>query len=159
MTQGYMLDTVIFNRLYDKEISLLEIIPDHASVYITHIQMDEINDTPDLGRMSELLKVVSVIKPENLPASLGVWGDSYWGACEWGDDNTHDLFDKILNFLPVRTAKPLNPTRDARIAVTAINNGLILLTDDKPLRDAIANSGYQNNVVLFSDLVKSNAAN
>jgi len=152
MIKGYMLDTVIFNRLLDDDISLDDFSPEKPKLYMTHIQTDEVSSTSDTDRRESLLNQINLIEPEDIATSVGVWGDSYWGACEWGDNDTHALYDSILAKLPKRIKNPFNPTRDARIAVTAIKNDLILLTDDQDLQDAVVQSGYEKNVLFYRDI-------
>jgi rRNA-processing protein FCF1 len=70
-----------------------------------------------------------------------VWDDSKWDETKWPSDD--GLYEALLRRIRVldKKNKPLNQSRDARIAETAIRAGLTLVTDDPRLSKATLEHG------------------
>jgi predicted nucleic acid-binding protein len=147
MISGYMLDTNIFNCLMDSKLAIEEVAPADSEIYATHIQIDELSQTPnDKGRRDQLLQFFQIVDPVKISTSVIVWDISKWNEAEWADDAAAAMYNGILNLLPEKKKNPLNPCRDAIIAVTAIKKNLVLITADQDLSDALKQLGHEKNV-------------
>jgi len=134
---GFMFDTNIFNAILDEQIPI-ERLPRKFSYFVTHIQKDELEKTPEQERRVKLCEVFENIDQDNISTAPGVWGVSKWGNSSWSDGN---FYKKILNDLN-QIEKKKNNVQDALIGETAIKNGLILITNDKTLAEVVKkNSG------------------
>ena len=130
----YMLDTMIFNRILDHDLDVKLFKSKDFQILTTHIQRDEINNTPNDTRRNALLSVFEQIE-NPLPTESALWGESNWGESKWGSDN---LVEEILKELDKEDKRPNNP-KDALIADTAIKNNCILVTEDGPLSKVVKN--------------------
>ncbi len=137
--RNYMVDTNIFNRILDseeRELDFKHFQTSDSQFYVTHVQRDEINKTPDESRRQELLKIFLEISI-NIPTKSALWGVSKWGVSNWPKDN---LVSEILTELD-RLKKKKNNNKDALIADTAIKNDMTLLTEDRDLFDTTKKLG------------------
>jgi predicted nucleic acid-binding protein len=126
-----MVDSNIFTRLLDGEAALLVALRQHTLV-ATHVQHDELLQTRDPGRRSELLHVFIETAPRLDPTESAVWGISKWGQAKWGDSSRFAALLARLRHLDGRD-RGLNQLRDVLIAETSIVNHHTLLTDDRNL--------------------------
>ncbi len=142
---GFMFDTNIFNAILDGNIQIDD-LPRNFSYFVTEVQKDELEKTPDQWRKQKLLEVFKSINQKNIPTSTGVLGFSSWGNCCYSDGV---FYKKILNDLN-QIEKKKNNFKDALIGETAIQNGLILVTNDKALAEVVKkNSGQAINLKDF----------
>ncbi len=136
-----MLDTNVFNRLLDGNISPSSF--EGHRLLVTGIQRDELSKTKDDARRTALLATFEAISPEVGLASsfaLGIEGAGFDQAY-WNDGSGN--FEKMRKRLQAldRNKKPLNQERDILIAETAIKNGATLVSDDRNLRQVVAEFG------------------
>jgi hypothetical protein len=54
----YMLDTNIFNHILDGTIDISELTKLRGEFFVTHIQLDELNATPDLQSSDGLTALI-----------------------------------------------------------------------------------------------------
>lgn len=160
----YMLDTNIFNKILDGNIGLNL----RGDFFATHVQMDEILATTNECRRNQLLEIFKNILQRNWPTESSVWDVSKWDQCKWGNEEKiistesfildysrmdmaklsgDDLYIKIKNSLDQRNKKKSSNIQDALIAETAIKNNLILVTNDKDLKEVFKE--YSENVMDF----------
>lgn len=113
-------DTHIYDKLADRKISsdLVKNSLKSIDYYITHIQMDEINNCLEKSRHKNLQAAVSLIKPVALESKKP------------RDEN-------LLHKLKQGRDKHLH---DALIGEAAISRNMILVTEDKKLRRKINES-------------------
>ena len=123
-----MVDTNIINRILDHNLDLKRFKSSGKAFFVTHVQKDEIINTPDEIRRDELLSIFQEVA-ESVPTESALWGMSNWGESKWAAD---DLVGKILKELNKKDKRKSNP-QDALIADTAIKNNYILVTEDGPL--------------------------
>jgi hypothetical protein len=93
----FMLDTNAFNQALDSglEPSLLS---SRGALFVTHIQLNELQATKKTDRLSQLLGVFSAVEQETVPTAAAVWNVSEWGGAEWGSaDGTYDAMLASLN--------------------------------------------------------------
>lgn len=140
---SYVLDTNIFNKLLDGKI-LIENLPTDASFIATHVQIDEINNTRNSERKSQLLLKFAEVCPEMLPTESCVWDISHWDNAKFSDGV---LYEKLKQELDALNNSKLNNSKDILIAEVAIVNDFTLLTADKHLAHIMVNNGYK--VTLF----------
>lgn len=144
-TRKYILDTNVFNHVLDQKISLEEL--QGHELFSTHIQEDELKQTPSLQKRESLLSVFKRADTINIPTKTTVWGVSAWGRGEWSSgDGMYDAILERVRTLDRTSGKkklPENQSRDALIAETAIKAGLILITNDKNLTIAARENGCQ----------------
>jgi predicted nucleic acid-binding protein len=164
----YILDTNIFNKILDGNID----VNFDGEFFVTHVQEDEIYATPNHDRKNQLLKIFKKIIQKDIPTESAVWDISKWDSCKWGGESNSkiptesfvlghsrigmaklsndNLYSEIRDSLDKKKKKP-NNVQDALIAETAIKNNLILVTDDKTLRE-VAKSYYEN-VISFDEFI------
>lgn len=100
--------------------------------FVTHVQRDEINKTPDATRRDELLSIFQEIA-DSISTTTAFWNISKWNESKWSND---DLAQKILEELNKKDQRKSNP-EDALIADTEIKNNYILITEDGPLYEVV----------------------
>ncbi len=139
----YMLDTNIFNHILDGTIDISELTKLRGEFFVTHIQLDELNATPDLQRRIELVKVFHEIYSTAVPTESSVWGVSRWGQAKWTTNDS--LYAPIVRKLAVGqkrwSRKHDSNMRDALIAETSIRNNYTLLTNDVKLGSVVKDLG------------------
>jgi hypothetical protein len=135
----FMLDTTVFNHMKDKGVPIAVFLG--RRMFATHVQLDELGRTPDPAKKAELLQIFAEIAPDRLATETSIWGDTNWDEGKWSADD--GLYEKLLQRIREldKKPRPLNQSRDARIAETAIKNGLTLITDDPRLRKAAVEHG------------------
>jgi len=147
---GFMFDTNIFNHILDNKI-LIENFPEYLNLFITHIQLDELEKTRDQNRRKMLLTIFKKIDQENIPTESLVLSVSKLGKAKLGDEN--GLYKKIKLDLDEKEIKQ-NNKQDALIAKTTIKNGLILVTDDSDLLEVTQK--YNGEVITLKDFLSGN---
>ena len=118
---GFMFDTNIFNRILDKNIQI-NLSPEF-DYYITHIQFDELNETPIEDRKNELLKIFKEIDQNDIPTESAIVGISRVGKCKVGNGKLYNLLLVKLQELDKKNGKKKrreNQPRDILIAETCI---------------------------------------
>lgn len=146
----YIFDTMIFNKILDRAINIDSIL-ENSKVYVTHIQWDELNNTKNVERKNELVKVFKIVNPENIPTESAVYGVSRWDQAKWPKEN--NIYEKI-KFELDRIKKDKNNIKDSLIAETAAKNQLILVTDDANLSKAAKIFGVKSKC--SDDIMKIN---
>jgi hypothetical protein len=144
MPNGWMFDTVVFNRVveHDLDLGFLSGVP----VFVTHVQRDELKQTPDPDRRSQLLAAFHAVDPGTVSTSSAVWDVSQWGQADWSSsDGVYDRFLQAIEAADARRRKkkrnPDNQPRDALIAETALKLDLVLVTGDTALSDVMREMG------------------
>jgi hypothetical protein len=145
-----MFDTRAFNLMVDDAIPVRS-LASHVSVYATHIQIDEINNTKNPERRAVLAQMFKNVVSASIPTdssvvgvsrvgaacvaahgvvrtTSGVWDVSRWDQANFGEHESLYLALKA-DLDKVNKAKR-NNVQDALIAETAIKGGYVLVTDD-----------------------------
>lgn len=122
-------DSHIFDKILDGnlDISLLEKNKEQYEFYITHLQVDEINDCPDKEKRAKLFLFMGKIRPIIIPTSSFVLGKSRLGEARLGDSI---IFEELRG-------GNIKHTKDALIGETAIKENLILVTNDNTLKNRV----------------------
>ncbi|MDH5764277.1 MAG: hypothetical protein OEZ51_15010 [Nitrospinota bacterium] len=123
-----MVDTNIFNRILDDSLNLNMFKSPNKIFFATHIQKDEIVNTPNINRRNDLLSIFNEIS-KLVSTESGLYGISRYGTGRYSSDG---LVKKIRMELDKKDKRKNNP-KDALIADTAIKNNYILVTEDGPL--------------------------
>jgi hypothetical protein len=113
-----MIDTCIFNYLIGEFYTVNDLPP--GKYYITHIQRDELAETPNPVLRQDLLKQLNVVQAKKILTNIIVSGLSRSGEASCGKD--HFYLDKCK--------KKNNNYKGAMIGDTAIQNNLHLITGD-----------------------------
>jgi hypothetical protein len=133
--KGYLLDTNIFNQLLDGDITVSDF--GGQMLFATHVQSDELQRTKNVARAADLLAVITSLAPNDAATTTGIWGDSRWGHFKWSDGERYSKLLSRLQELDAlsnkRVRDPLNQSRDARLAETAIENDLTFVSGDQNL--------------------------
>lgn len=110
--------------------------------YLTHIQIDEINEIPDKHKEKRGLAILFLAygRPRIIDTESMVLDVSRLDFCKFGEEDSY--YNQLLN-------DSKNNCNDALIGETSIINGFTLVTDDKRLTNKILNIGGQ--VVNFND--------
>lgn len=103
----------------------------NAEFYITHVQLDEINECNDKEKRAKLFLFMGKIRPIIIPTSSFVWKKSRLGEARLGDGI-------VFNELKKGNIKH---TKDALIGETAIKEGITLVTNDKTLQKRVVDAG------------------
>jgi predicted nuclease of predicted toxin-antitoxin system len=134
---GYMLDTTEFNAVAERRLPLSAIAG--RRLFATHVQLDEIKNTPCDQIRAHLHAAVEEISAERLPTESAVWDVSRWDQAKWSTKDS--AFDEMRTRLEAldkagktRKKSPMNQARDILIAETAIRNKLTLVSGDSNLR-------------------------
>jgi predicted nucleic acid-binding protein len=141
---GFMLDTNVFDGILDGSIATSEI---DGLIYATSIQRNELEAIPDQERRNSLLKFFHASTRLNTPA--GVWDVSSWDEADFGTPEQNQFVETFAAELRAadhvsrkRPKDPLkNSMRDALIALTAREHGLVLVTGDRNLEALAASVG------------------
>ena len=133
--KGIIFDTNIFRKIIDGLINLEDIKKikekNNFISFTTHIQMDELNSCKDIELKTELLKIFKEIEQEFIPTEGIVFDTSKFNMANFSNNN---LLDEIKNDNPKNI-------EDALIGATAIKNNLILVTNDKNLKNKVIKNG------------------
>ncbi len=135
---GFLLDTNAINRGLDQNIEPAT-ITSRGDVFVTHIQIDELQATRRPDRQEALLDALQKIDPTKVPTSAAVWDVSRWNESEWSKPD--GVFGPLLYALNARNGSKPNNTQDALIGATAIARGLVLVTNDVDLADEVRKFG------------------
>ncbi|MEA3197457.1 MAG: hypothetical protein QOF32_1509 [Gammaproteobacteria bacterium] len=138
MAIEYLLDTNAINAALDQNIEPAR-IASRGAVFITHIQVNELQATKRSERQVALLEALRAIDPVRVSTSAAVWNVSEWGEAQWGD--AHGLYQPLLSALNARNGGKRNNQQDALIGVTAIAREMILVTNDADLAAAVQELG------------------
>jgi predicted nucleic acid-binding protein len=129
-----MLDTNAFNRLLDGGVSTGAMFQRH-SLFVTHIQQNELQATRNATRRKQLLEVFTAVEQTVVPTAAAVWDVSEYDGAEYGSaDGEYDL---VLAGLNQRNGGKPNNAQDALIAVTALKRSLLLVTNDGDLAETM----------------------
>lgn len=149
-----MFDTCALNALLDAGIDVGALWHLKGRVFVTHVQLDEINNTKDEEKRKALLDVFQEATTGSVPteslvlgasklggAKLGgdqivstesaVWGVSKFGQSKWTSHVA--LYAAIKEKLDKVNNGKKNNIQDALIAETAMKNKYILVTQDADL--------------------------
>lgn len=135
----YVVDTNIINWLIDGIIEPQD-LPTDAEFVITHIQIDELNQTSDTDRRARLLIELIDMASMKVPTETFVLDISRPDNANLGDGI---LYEKVRAGLDFINHNKSNNVRDALIAEVAIKNGYVLLTADKDLADVAQKNNCQ----------------
>ncbi len=146
---GFMFDTMIFNKILDAEISL-DSLPKNFKYVVTHIQCGELKKTPNKDRRKKLLDIFFKIDSEEIFTESTLLGTSILGKSKLSNNL---LCEEIKLMLDKKQNKESNKN-DALIAETTIKNGLILVTDDSDLLEVTQR--YNGEVITLEDFLSGN---
>lgn len=132
----FMVDTNVFDSLLDGTILISAI---DGPLYSTSIQRNELEAIPDVARRTALLKAFHSTIRLNTPAA--VWDVSSWDEANFGTEEQNEFVEAFAAELRAadhssrkRPKDPvINSMRDALIALTAREHGLVLVTSDRNL--------------------------
>lgn len=126
-----ILDSNAFDDLVTGKISLSEFDLNKSEIFITHIQVDELNECDDKEKRAKLFNFLTEIRPKKIPTESFVIGLSRIGSAKIGDGN---LIEKLRD-------GNLKHTNDALIGETAIKQNLVLITNDKRFKNKVIKLG------------------
>ena len=134
---GYILDTNIFNHIVEGKVDVSTLF--HGPpLYATHIQLDEIKETTDKEKQSQLKKLFSELPQDSLPTASFVLDVSRLGQARL---SSGELYEKLRGRLEKLGRRKRSNIKDALIAETAIKAGLVLVTHDRHLFKAATEFG------------------
>lgn len=127
-----ILDTNVFDILIADRISIKDFDLQKNEIFITHIQVDELNECSDSEKRARLFNVLTEIRPIKRTTESFIIGTSRIGEAKINDGS--NLIDKLRmnNF---------KNTNDAIIGETAIKNNLTLVTNDKKFKNKVIKLG------------------
>ena len=152
-----MFDTTTFNRIVESGLPV-GFLMENIEVFATSLQWHEINNTKNPEKRSKLNEAFIEIfsnPTRSIDGSVPrneilTWIKSKWGDSNWTDDGTEPLSWKIKDELDI-IEKKKNNVIDAGIGGMAVENNLILVTDDENLRKVVGNIGGES--IRFSELL------
>ena len=141
--EKYMFDTNIFNDMVDGKLEISDIVNcKKVEIYVTHIQIDEINKCSDEDKRARLSMFMVKIKPILIPTSSCVFDVSRFDESKFGDGI---IFNKIKK-------GNINQVEDSLIGETAIKEGIVLVTNDKRLKNIVIKLG--GNAISLDDFIE-----
>lgn len=126
-----ILDSNIFDDIISGNLKIDDSVKTKAEFYITHLQVDEINKCPDEEKRAKLFLFMGKASPVIIPTSSFVLGRSRLGEARLGDGI---IFEELKK-------GNIKHTEDALIGETAIKENLILVTQDKTLKNKVNSQG------------------
>ena len=141
-------DSNIYDLVADGtlNIDLLSEKKDDFELYITHIQIDEINKCPDEDKRARLFLFKSKLSPIVIPTESSIFGTSRFGEAKFGDGN---ILEKIKE-------GNLKNTEDALIGEVAIKKNFILVTEDSKLKNKVNSlNGKAVDLEEFKEILKN----
>ena len=76
----FMLDTNAFNRALDIGVDPARLSRRDPVLYVTHVQLNELQATKRTERLDQLLRVFEAVEQEAVPTSAAVWDISGVGS-------------------------------------------------------------------------------
>ena len=147
--ESFIFDTNISDKIVDGQIKLEEINlkkrQKSFKYFATHLQIDEISKCKDTDRRIKLIETFNKIEQDKIPTESFVLGYSRLGMAKLG------------NGLMLEELKQGNfkNTEDALIGEVAIKQNLVLVSEDKQLRNkVIKKGGVSISFNEFKDLLK-----
>lgn len=124
-----VLDSNVFDDLVTGKLDLKTF--ENKEIFITHIQVDELNECSDKEKRALLFNSVTEVRPEKIPTESFIIGTSRIGSARIGGG---DLIEQLRmgNY---------KKTNDALIGETAIKNNLTLITNDKKFKNKVIELG------------------
>jgi predicted nucleic acid-binding protein len=126
-----MFDSNIFDDLVSGNMSLNLFNTANIKVYLTHIQIDEINNCKDLEKRAKLFLFMIELNPKKIATESFILGTSRIGSARLSDGN----------IIEILRGGNLKHTNDALIDETAIKNNLILITNDLTFQKKVEGLG------------------
>lgn len=123
----FFIDSNIFDEIADEPgaFALVKRLVRHGVIelLVTHVQMDQIEDTPDEGKRKRLLRLVPWVRV--VPTHGALYDVSKYDIARYTDPAVERDIDEIQR---------ANKAKDALIGVTAKWDGATLVTEDRRLR-------------------------
>lgn len=141
--EKYIFDTNIFDDIVSEKLKVSDIVKykkfKKVKIYVTHIQIDEINKCNDEDKRARLSMFMVKIRPILISTSSCAYDVSRYDESKFGDGI---IFNKIKR-------GNIKHVEDALIGETAIKEGIILVTNDKRLKKTIMELG--GNALFFDE--------
>lgn len=128
-----LFDSNIFDEIIAGNLKINEIVKfkENAEFYITHLQVDEINDCSNIEKRAKLFLFMAKLAPIVISTSSFIPDKSRLGEARLGDGI---IFKELKNGNGKHTD-------DALIGETAIKEKLTLVTNDRTLRNKVNSKG------------------
>lgn len=139
-----MFDSNVFDELINGKLDLKIIEENKLKIFITHVQVDEINECSDKEFRAKLFNFMTTIRPEKIPTESFIIGKSRIGSAKIGDG-------KLIEKLRKGNRKSTN---DALIGETAIKNDITLITNDIKFKNKVKILG--GSALSVDELIKRN---
>jgi len=144
--EKYMFDTNIFDDIVNGKLGIADIGRyknfKKAEIYVTHIQIDENNKCSDVDKRARLNIFMVKIRPILIPTSSCAFDISRFDESKFGDGI---IFNKIKK-------RNINHVEDALIGETAIKEGIILVTNDRRLKNIVIELG--GNALFLNEFIE-----
>jgi predicted nucleic acid-binding protein len=146
MTEEFMLDTNMFDEVVDGNIDLSLLRNYDATFYVTPVQREELSNA-DGSRGQKLLNTFQSVadKEEDSIFAFDTKGAG-WGDGAWATEEQRKAYDKI------REEHAPDESEDVNIAAVAVSEGIIVVTADRRLRNALERT-YPNLYISKEDFV------
>jgi predicted nucleic acid-binding protein len=126
----YMFDTNIFGQILKKMPEPERMLKSPNEFFVTHIQRDELNASPDWIK-EKLLTVFQVVPQQNIATTSVIVGFSRVGGAKIGNGAVYESI--LVQLDKVKPMEQDNNIKDALIGETAVKNEIVLITNDKAL--------------------------
>ena len=144
--EKYMFDTNIFDDIVNGKLEIADIARyknfKKAEIYVTHIQIDENNKCSDVDKRARLNIFMVKIRPILIPTSSCAFDRSRFDESKFGDGI---IFNKIKK-------GNIKHVEDALIGETAIKEGIILVTNDRRLKNIVIELG--GNALFLNEFIE-----
>lgn len=146
VTEKYIFDTNIFDDIVNEKLKISDIAKyknfKKVKIYVTHIQIDEINKCSDVDKRARLNIFMVKIRPILIPTSSCAFDISRFDESKFGDGI---IFNKIKR-------GNIKNVEDALIGETAIKEGITLVTNDKRLMNIVMELG--GNAISLNEFIE-----
>jgi hypothetical protein len=140
-----LFDSMIYDRLVEDEgcrnLLIRRCEQGLVEVLVTHIQLDQLQATPDAEKRALLLAMANAIRSTRIPTDGAVWGLSKWGESKWGGGTADIKVDDIAS-------GNLRHYADGLLVATAAAEADIFVTEETRLPKKIRR--YQTNLRALS---------
>lgn len=151
----FVLDSNIYDCFINADLTLNELHVEKVNrciqaglieIYITHVQVDEHNATPNKSKRNALADVRYKLPARLIATSGAIWDVSKWDMCTYDNGAGEITLEQIQKGNPKHS-------EDALISATASAGADVFVTNEKQLKNKINNLATPLHVWTFTDFI------
>ncbi len=110
MMHGFMFDTTVFNHILRDEVDVTT-MPAGDRLFVTHVQLNEIQETKNEAKRSQLLAVFTEVAAQKVATESALWDVSEWDEAKFSDE----ALNRSIYSLVCESTFPDNSSRNTSI--------------------------------------------